>query len=847
MRWLDRTTASDSRGRIGRLQGSAEFQLIPLGNFTAELEAEDLAISPAYQLFSAITEDGDRGADSRSTFNGELSGRLKLSGPLENFSQIENWTVAANLVGSNLTINDGQVLTIATGPVSIEDSKISAPDIRLGSPSDPSVRLAASLNATIAGPTPFEFELRGDDVPLMNLFRLATIGEGRMLEGKLDVDLRGSGQLTPSDAQPSWSIAGRVASPNLAVGGVQLGTLSHRLDFDANHFSLTRLEPESELPFIIENVSAKYNLSEQEIELRELLANIFGGTLTGTAQFARDETGIHQLNLGWQDVKPVIDTGAFLPAAVELTLSTSGQIEWEIPADSVALLATHRGQARIIANPIELGDEKLGSADLSLQVTQEDLILRGSGSLFGGEFEIDTEAPLTATTQLKDLFGGDQVGSRSTAKISSLQLGRVQGLVMPQGRRYQGSLSGEFTYASVDQILKGRFIGNGVGIDGVELVQRFVADVSYGGNVIDIESFRGEVADGRFEASGRVAVSPLRGQPFRGRLNTRISAVNLSKALLFVSPAADQWADGRLSGSIAIDVDRVIRAEGAITVLDNEYFQIPVGQTHATLSASLEPRRNRWQVRLAAIEGNLGRGKISGDLVVKSSAVRPSGFDLESDWRAKRLDYSSLFMDAGSIGGYARGQLDGQLTLNGQGIQSVNDLQGRYDARLGGTEARAVPGLISLQSYLGAFSLAGTTFDAGRARGTIGGGVLRVDEFWLSSDRARVWADGRVRLAGGQLDIEAVVQTGSFETQNLALLALAETAAIPAGIPLGAIIEVNRLASNRTLYLELVGPLSRPRVRVRPLDTFRENAAQILIREAAAVALPFGSFIGSED
>jgi len=104
-----------------------------------------------------------------------------------------------------------------------------------------------------------------------------------------------------------------------------------------------------------------------------------------------------------------------------------------------------------------------------------------------------------------------------------------------------------------------------------------------------------------------------------------------------------------------------------------------------------------------------------------------------------------------------------------------------------------------------------------------------------------VWADGRVRISGGRLDVEAVVQTGEFDGQNLALLTLAETAAIPAGLPIGALIELNRLASNRTIYMDLVGPISKPRVRIRPLETFRENAGQIILRQATATVLPFAS------
>lgn len=128
-------------------------------------------------------------------------------------------------------------------------------------------------------------------------------------------------------------------------------------------------------------------------------------------------------------------------------------------------------------------------------------------------------------------------------------------------------------------------------------------------------------------------------------------------------------------------------------------------------------------------------------------------------------------------------------------------------------------------------------------RGTIGSGIFRLDQFWLLSDRARVSATGAVNLANASLNVDALISTGNFEAQNLALMSIAETAALPA-TPISVLIRINRALSDRNIYVSIGGPLARPAVRLQSLRTLREATAGYLLREATAALLPVPGAVG---
>jgi hypothetical protein len=241
-----------------------------------------------------------------------------------------------------------------------------------------------------------------------------------------------------------------------------------------------------------------------------------------------------------------------------------------------------------------------------------------------------------------------------------------------------------------------------------------------------------------------------------------------------------------------------------------------------------------WELDLPDVQSTIAGGRLAGGLELSSSGGARRGFNLDSSWRVTHVDFEDLLATYAGAATVGRGDLTGNLELGGRDIRDGNDLSGNFRVRLGGTDATAVPALPATGSLLGAASLAGVRFTEGRANGRISAGAVRIEELLLSSNRLRVAAQGRVGVNDGRMDVEAMVSTGNFEAQNAVLLLAAERLALP----IGTLTTINRIASDRTLVLDVAGTLGDPQVRLRPVQTAQANLRRILIRETIGLTTP---------
>ena len=208
---------------------------------------------------------------------------------------------------------------------------------------------------------------------------------------------------------------------------------------------------------------------------------------------------------------------------------------------------------------------------------------------------------------------------------------------------------------------------------------------------------------------------------------------------------------------------------------------------------------------------------------------------MRSNWRMKRVDFAKTLGGADAASSrFGEGRLSGRLALNADSVAGPNDLYGNFDFELDGSSGKSIPGLSDAQNFLGPIGLAGMQFDQGRAKGVVGGGRATLKEFWLRSPQLMVWAEGSVNLASQRLDLEAVISTGDFDT-NSSLLSTLGLLAIDYATPVGILLEINQLLSNRTVFVDVVGPATDPNLRLKPLDTIRENAAQFFLQQLLPV------------
>ena len=369
-RWADATTKQTA----GSFRGDASAQLLPRGDFQTHVKVSSLSIGPLHQLLFATQEDS-------KPIVGILDGSLSFKAPINQLRQLTAWTAEADLKIDDFRVGETLPLSVVTGFVQIRDGIIQAEQVEVISAVSPDIRIDLATQIELTGRQRFQFRIRGNDVPLETLSEVV-LPRGELAAGKLDIDATGQGEL----GTESWNISGRLGSPQLTVLGQNLGLLEHQFDFDQQRFQLRPIDQaaESEHDMLLKRVSATYQLDEDSLDIAEFDAQLFGGTIKGTARLARKDSIDHTVKLVWENVHPLLNAATILPTARSVSTASSGSIDWSVPAGSLNSPEMHQGAARIHFNQLAVGPANVGDVRVSLDARRGILRLSGDGKLLGG-------------------------------------------------------------------------------------------------------------------------------------------------------------------------------------------------------------------------------------------------------------------------------------------------------------------------------------------------------------------------------------------------------------------------------------------------------------------------------
>ena len=817
-RWSDRDEKA-----FGRFQGDATAELSPRGDFSANLKTESLPIKPLFDL-----------TGSNRRIGGVVSGELNFLAPLKKLKDFSAWNTVADVRIERLRIDDQIPLDVDTGPIQIRDGVIQLQSAVATASESPTARADLSGQIELIDRKRFQFRLRGNDVPLATVTNIF-LG-AQTAAGKLDIDATAEGEW----AAGSWSLAGRLASPNLSVLSQDLGLLEHEFFFDEEQILLEPLNPAFKEGFLIERLAARHQLTPERLKITEISAELFGGSFTGQIFLARQDAELHHFQVAWDNLHPDINLAPFLGTQVCVSAKTSGEVDWQVSANSVERPAAHQGTTQIRLDEVQIRSGVIGNLSVHCQADQGVFSLKGEGEMFGGKLHIDTKTTINDNEAWPVLLTRPPVGDLS---IKSAKANRFAKIVFPgSSRRWTGNLEAHLNWkpaatesgdnlgdASAQPILD--LAATDLAVDGKPLARRLNARLRLLGDVVSIDRIGGMYAGGSLTAQGRWSLD-------RGPRQIQLRAYNVrvSEALLPILPDASTVVRGRVSGLLNLTFTDRLRARGSVAARDASLYSVPLGTVHSSVSVGVASNLSRWDVRLRSLQGELANGRISGEAQIASSLTRPDAVDLSSRWQVREVKFGKLLASLGASKEFAEGRLTGTVSVGGRGIRGLNDLRGRYDARLTATQASAVPGLAKTDQYLGLIPIASVRFDEGAIGGVLGGGAASVDELWLRGNRVRLFADGKVRLADSRMDLDVVVSTGNFALGDAKLVAFASQLAVQSWLPITTLVEVNRLLNDRTLHFDFVGPLADPRVRIKPLEIIREEAAAFLLREILVAA-----------
>jgi hypothetical protein len=819
-RWADATTNQAA----GSFQGDASAHLIPRGDFQTTVKVSSLPIGPLHKLLFASQEDSQ-------PIVGTLNGSLSFKSPIDQLGLLTSWTAAADLKIDDFRFGEKMPVSVVTGPIQIRDGIIQAKQVQVASTDSPDVRIDLATQVELTGRQRFEFRIRGNDVPLEKLAEIA-LQDIQLAAGKLDIDASGRGEL----GTESWNISGRLASPRLTVVGQELGLLEHQFGFDQQRFQLSPIDnvTESEPSMLLKRVSATYQLDEDSLNIAGLDAEVFGGTIKGTARLARKNSTNHELDLAWENMRLELKSATILPVAVSALAVTSGSIDWSVPSESLNLPQSHAGVVRVHLAQLGIGRAKGGDLQLRVEAREGTLTAILTGKLVGGNIQAETNSVAGQGDSWSTLLGRAPSGN---AKADSIRLDAIAGALFPDSqRRWRGTASAQLDWqagAESSAELKPTLQASvkNIAVDGRSLSRQLTMQLKLGGDVIAIDRVTGSYAGGSIRAGGNWSLG-------KGERRVQISfaGINAAEALLPISEQAASQVDGKVSGLIRVTNGDRLRFRGSVTARNSSFFSVPTGTVHSGINGSISRDLRRWEVDLPSVQGELAGGRIAGEARLSSSSIRAGAFDLSSRWQTKRIDFGELLAAVGSSSQVAHGRMTGQISLGGRGVRTTSDLVGRFDARLGATQAAAVPGLLKADPFLGVLSLQGLRFDEGGLQGVIGAGAATIDEFWLSSPRVKVWSDGKIYLANQRMDLDVIIATSNFGFGSGPVVAFASQLAIQSVLPITTLVEINRLLSNRTVHLDFLGTVADPRVRLKPLEIIGEEVARFLLRELLVAA-----------
>jgi translocation and assembly module TamB len=817
-RWTDVAETETA----GSFEGTAQAQLLPRGDFRTEIVAHSLPLAPLHHILVA-----DANGPTARSMRGTVDGRIRFQAPIERLTDASTWTLDADLNIDNFRLDHLLPLSTRTGPLQIRDGVIRADQIEITSPTSPDVRLDMALQVELTGRRRFTFRVRGNDVPLDGLSEIVVPDKG-IAAGKLDIDAEGRGEL----ASESWDIQGRLGSPKLTVLGQNLGLIEHAFKFNQRRLEFTAIDPdaaEHEQSILLKRVVANYALDQQSLRITDITARIFDGVLEGEATFARAEELNHSAKMSWRDLDFEFNAGPFVPRRIKIAATTTGRIDWTFQRGTLGLPRAHQGTVEMRLDQITMGKSKVGDLRLSMRASETAVQLAGDGKLFGGPLQLDTRTDLKAGDSWWKILenpAGDAVGKQMKLEMIA------RALQFDRRKRWAGTVSMHLQQRPADSpSAAGSLPTIAIGVqdafvDGHTISRRLDLQLRMKGDTIVIDQISGNYAGGNIWVQG--SWSLRHGQR---RIHCRLTRVDARVALLPLMPIAASRVDGKVSGTLTLSGNDALRFGGAITARHSSFFSIPTGTVHAGVRGSLSPDFRSWKVTLNSIRGEVADGRITADAHFSSSHNHQRGFDLSSRWEVRRVNFGKLLAATGSSSRIANGNMTGSLTLGGRGIRNSSDLVGRFDARLGATQAAAVPGLVQADEFLGLASLAGVRFNTGKLEGAIASGAASIDEFWLRSGRVRVWSEGKIQLANQRMDLDVVISTGYLQSDQGQLLSLASQLAIQSVLPGAALVEVNRILNYRTIHLAFDGPVRDPRIRLKPMEIIRAEAARFLLRE----------------
>lgn len=777
-----------NKGAPGTIRGTLVAATSPPGDVTADLTIDNIPLGQVAKALPGIP----------ITVGGTVTGKVAMKAPYETISDPAGWSGSAEVSSRELVIEgrhakDIQLsATVAKGEAVLKEATATLEGIPI----------TAGATLGLSGQYPFRATVRTTGADVTDLRKLVPeVTLPAPIKGALQTETSVEGTLAPL----AYTAKGRIKATKLALAGST-----------ANH------------------IDAKWDLTPDRFVVSELKADIFGGTITGSADvpLAADKNGKFEIAFKALDAAAATELVPDVP--VKVTGHVSGSVSGTIPPAKEEQARVGNLNLDVTAPKLTVqgipADRLSGKATVRNSVIEYEL----EGKTLGGSFEVNGRYP----GQKKDAPPAPGKTQRGSFRLNGADLSRIaQDMRIRSLAPLAGKVDLSFDFENDFSAGSGTVRVVGLQWDRSQLAREVTGKLVLQDGILRLADVSGRVAGGALRARAQVRFGE------RGR-NTFTVALDGAESKTLLAPVADasEVIDGPITVAVHGRIGREVHGSGTLTLPRGKVSGAAVTDLRLPFDFSTAPGGyGQLAVRDASVSAGTGRAR--GDLTLDwGPETRLTGAIRFTD-----VPLRTISPELGENALLGNGRLTGQLDIGGTNVCSVDDLTGSLAATLNNTSVKEIPLLRGITPFLNPTGLV-KPFQAGEVRATLKGGLVRVQRVALSNPAAQLFAEGTITTAG-RVDLSVVAHTGTIgpEARGLRLLGLRLPMVGP--VPLGLIQDVSDFFSNRTVRLSITGTTGNPIVRVNVGALLTEEAVRFFLSRylpaGAAGALGVSSGYGS--
>jgi hypothetical protein len=796
----------------GTFRGTATAAVDPPGDVTANLSLDRV---PLGEVLKAIP-------DFKLDVRGVVNGKASLKGPYEKLSDTSAWSGSAELTSQELVVsgrsakNAKLTLGVDKGTATLRDLSATVEGIPVN----------ASATLELSGKYPFTASLKTSGTDVADLRKLVPELElPAPVEGVLETDTKATGTISPF----TYAASGTVRASKLTLAKTPANSLE-----------------------------LKWEVTQERFLVKSLKADVFGGSLTGTADvpFSANKGGAFDLKF------KEFDVAAATPLIPDFPVRISGRVSGDVKG---TIDPAKEGQSRVGNLDVDLTAPKLTVQGIPAERLVGKAAIKGGaleysleGKTLGGSFELKGRypgakkdaAPAPVSEKMNAGWGEADIPlaalafprlqpkDRGSFRLVGADLSRAaEAFGFETLRPLRGRLDITFDFDNDLENGSGRITLTGLSWGNTRVARDLTAVVLLRNGILEVADLSGAAAGGTIRGRARVYLNNTERNYFSISLNGAEA-----KRLFAIIPQIGGNVEGPVSIVVRGRVGREMRGQGTLTMERGTVAGVAVAGLRVPFDWATAPGGyGRFAIRDATLHA--GSGTATANLTAEF------GVETRVDGQVKMVNVP-LRTIAPSIGDFAllgNGRITGRFDLTGRNVKSADDLSGTLVAMLGNTSPREVPIIQQAVPFLNTAGLV-RPFDTGDIRGTLSRGVFRVQRLALFSTNAQLFAEGNITTSG-RVDMTVVAHTGTIGPEARAFRLLGLRLPTIGPVPVGLIRDLSDLLSNRTIRLSITGTVSDPQVKVNLGALITDEIARFFLTRYipvdAAAALGLGSGFGA--